>query len=71
MNDHGPDEEKAIAARLARLRQEHGDIDASLAAVLDQPVPDQLLVARLKKKKLLLRDQIVALEDSLTPDIIA
>lgn len=71
MNDHGPDEEKAALARLAMLRQEHGDIDASVAAVLAQPMPDQLRVARLKKKKLLLRDQIVSLENSLMPDIIA
>jgi hypothetical protein len=71
MNDHGPDEEKAAAARLALLRQEHGDIDASVEAVLAQPLPDQLLVARLKKKKLMLRDQIVSLESSLTPNIIA
>jgi len=71
MNDHGPDEDKAAAARLALLRQEHGDIDASLEAVLATPLPDQLLVMRLKKKKLALRDQIVRLEDSLTPDIIA
>ena len=71
MNDHGPDEEKAAAAKLAVLRQEHGDIDASLEAVLATPLPDQLLIARLKKKKLALRDQIVVLEDRLTPDIIA
>ena len=71
MNDHGPDEEKAQAAKLALLRQEHGDIDASVEAVLAQPLPDQLLVARLKKKKLMLRDQIVSLESSLTPNIIA
>ncbi|MDP8917184.1 MAG: DUF465 domain-containing protein [Pseudomonadota bacterium] len=53
------------------LRQEHGDIDASVAAVLAQPLPDQLLVARINKKKLALRDQIVLIESSLRPDIIA
>ena len=71
MNDHGVDEEKLIAARLAMLRQEHGDIDASLTAIQSQPLPDQLMIARLKKKKLALRDQIVQLENQLTPDIIA
>jgi hypothetical protein len=35
------------------------------------PMPDQLRIARLKKKKLTLRDQIASLEDRLTPDIIA
>lgn len=71
MNDHGPDEDKAIELRLAALKQEHGDLSASLDAVLAQPVPDQLLTMRLKKKKLVLRDQIVLLEGRLTPDIIA
>lgn len=71
MNDLGPDEDKAAAAKLALLRQEHGDIDASVAAVMAQPQPDQLMVARLKKKKLALRDQIVMLEGRMTPDIIA
>jgi hypothetical protein len=71
MNDHGPDEDKETQARLAVLKQEHSDLDASLSAVLSQPVPDQLLAMRLKKKKLALRDQIVVLEDRITPDIIA
>ena len=71
MNERGPDDEKAVAARLALLRQKHGDIDASVAAVLAQPMPDQLMVARLKKKKLWLSDQIVCLESSMMPDIIA
>ena len=71
MNDHGPDEEKAIAAKVAVLRQEHADLDASIYALERAPMPDQLLVTRLKRKKLALRDQIVMLEDQLTPDIIA
>ena len=71
MNDHGEDEDKATAARVALLRQEHHDVGASIEALQLQPVPDQLLIARLKKKKLALRDQIVILEDQLTPDIIA
>lgn len=71
MNDLGPDEDKANIVRLALLKQEHGDLDASLTAVLAQPLPDQLLAMRLKKKKLALRDEIVQLEGRLTPDIIA
>lgn len=71
MNDLGPDEDKANIVRLALLKQEHGDLDASLDAVLAQPLPDQLLAMRLKKKKLALRDEIVQLEGRLTPDIIA
>ncbi len=71
MNDHGPDEEKAIAAKVALLRQEHQDLDASILAIGETTLPDQLLLQRLKRKKLALRDQIALLEDQLTPDIIA
>ena len=69
MNDDRDDQ--AILARLALLRQEHQDLDASIYAIEQQPLPDQLLVMRLKRKKLAVRDQIVLLEDQLTPDIIA
>ncbi|MEI6281104.1 MAG: DUF465 domain-containing protein [Alphaproteobacteria bacterium] len=61
----------AVAASIAALRQEHADLEASIAALENQPVPDQLLIVRLKRKKLALRDQIVVLEDQITPDIIA
>lgn len=57
--------------RLAALRTEHRDLDTAIAALLETGGPDQLQVARLKKRKLLLRDQIAVLEDYLTPDIIA
>ena len=68
-----PDEpdEPASRRRLASLRVEHQDLDASVAALTAQPVVDQIRVARLKKKKLALRDEIARLEDQLTPDIIA
>jgi hypothetical protein len=71
MNDHEPDEEKALLAKLALLRREHADLDAAIYAIEQQPMPDQLLVMRLKRKKLAVRDQIVRIEDQLTPDIIA
>ena len=71
MNDYGEDPERAIEQRLAVLRQEHQDLDSAVRAIEEQPLPDQLLVARLKKRKLVLRDQIALLEDQLTPDIIA
>ena len=71
MNDNPPEDEQAILARLALLRQEHQDLDASIYALAWQPVPDQLLLMRMKRKKLAVRDQIVRLEDQLTPDIIA
>ncbi|WIA58772.1 DUF465 domain-containing protein [Sphingobium sp. WTD-1] len=57
--------------RLELLRVEHRDLDAAIAALVDGGAGDQMQVARLKKRKLRLRDEIVALEDALVPDIIA
>ncbi len=74
MNDDQPiltDEEIALQAQLKLLRVEHADLDASIEALSHMPIPDQLLIARLKRKKLLLRDEIVKVEDQLLPDIIA
>ena len=59
------------AARLVRLRQEHRDLDAAIDALRATPAPDQLQLARLKKRKLRLRDEIALLEDRMIPDIIA
>lgn len=63
--------EEEIRKRLAALRIEHRDLDAAIAALSTAGNSDQLQVARLKKRKLRLRDQIAILEDYLTPDIIA
>ncbi len=60
-----------LRARLAVLREEHHDLDDAIAALEDGPQPDLLQVARLKRKKLAMRDEIQKLEDRLTPDIIA
>jgi hypothetical protein len=67
----GPVEEARIRAEIVTLRQEHQDLDDAVRALESLPMPDQLRIARLKKKKLILRDQIASLEDRLTPDIIA
>jgi hypothetical protein len=64
-------DEAAAAARLVRLRTEHRDLDAAIDALLAGAAPDQLQIARLKKRKLRLRDEIALLEDQLIPDIIA
>jgi uncharacterized protein (TIGR02444 family) len=63
--------DEAIQARIAELRQAHQDLDDAVRALALKPLPDQLQIARLKKQKLALRDQIARLEDRLTPDIIA
>lgn len=60
-----------LRARLALLRQEHADLDAAVQALEAEALPDMLRVARLKKRKLQLKDQIIRAEDQLTPDIIA
>ncbi len=74
MNDDQPfltDDELALHAEVKVLRQEHADLDASIEALSHMPIPDQLLIARLKRKKLLLRDEIVKIESRILPDIIA
>lgn len=74
MNDDEPfmtEEEQALQARLKLLQLEHADLDASIQALAHMPVPDQLMIARLKRKKLVLRDEIKKIEDRILPDIIA
>ena len=61
----------ALLARLASLRMEHRDLDAAIDALRASAGQDQLQIARLKKRKLRLRDEISAIEDQLIPDIIA
>jgi hypothetical protein len=65
------DQDAALRISLARLRQAHQDLDAAVRALESQASPNQLQIARLKKQKLALRDQIAQLDRRLTPDIIA
>ena len=65
------EEEGELRAQLARLQQEHRDLDAAIAALHHSPGSDLIQVQRLKKRKLVLRDRISYIEDQLTPDIIA
>jgi hypothetical protein len=60
-----------IEARIGMLREEHRDLDSAIEALMLAGNRDQLQLARLKKRKLRLRDEIKLLEDSLIPDIIA
>ena len=66
-------DEEAEAARqeLMRLKIEHQDLDAAIAAMNLQGIGDQIQIQRLKKRKLQLKDRIYQLEDMLYPDIIA
>ena len=65
------EEERELREQLARLQQEHRDLDAAINALQDAPGSDILQVQRLKKHRLHLRDRICFIEDQLTPDIIA
>ena len=57
-----------IAKRLAELRVEHRDLDVAIARLQLDPGAEELMVKRLKKRKLLLRDSIERLESALIPD---
>ena len=63
--------ERELREQLARLQQEHRDLDAAIAALAMSPGSDLIQVQRLKKRKLVLRDKIRRIEDQITPDIIA
>lgn len=63
--------EEEMRKRLAALSIEHRDLDAAIDALTAAGTRDQLQIARLKKRKLLLKDQIAMIEDYLIPDIIA
>jgi hypothetical protein len=65
------DDERELQTELARLQQEHRDLDAAIDALHQSPAPDLLRLQRLKKRKLQLRDRIAFIEDQITPDIIA
>lgn len=72
MDDETPEfTESELNARLVELRQQHADVSASVEALAQMPVPDLTVIARLKKQKLALKDEITRLEDLATPDIIA
>ncbi len=63
--------EEEVQRRLGLLRIEHRDLDDSITALLASTHVDQLQLARLKRRKLRLKDEIAILEDQLIPDIIA
>jgi hypothetical protein len=66
-----PWEQIEIRSKIALLREEHHDLDVALTAMMEAGTTDQLQRARLKKRKLRLKDEVKQLEDQLIPDIIA
>lgn len=65
------EDEATLRQELARLHQEHRDLDSAIEALERIGAGDRLQIQRLKKRKLWLKDRIAYLDDALTPDIIA
>ena len=70
-NDISLKTEEVLQIELEVLKQEHRDLDEAVLALEERGIRDQLIIQRLKKKKLALKDKISVIEDRLTPDIIA
>ncbi|MGE0698703.1 MAG: YdcH family protein [Hyphomicrobiaceae bacterium] len=64
-------DERDLRELLVKLRDEHRLLDAEIVTLETSVEADQLTIKRLKKRKLQIKDQITAVEDQLTPDIIA
>jgi len=71
MNPNDDEETSAIREQLYELQVEHRDLDLVIEHLVLNPPPDQLLIRRLKKRKLQLKDRIALLERMLVPDIPA
>jgi hypothetical protein len=63
--------DREMREQLVKLRAEHRDLDEEILALTESGLADQLVLRRLKKRKLALKDQITSIEDQLLPDIIA
>ena len=64
-------EQENLKERLEHLKAEHRDLDDAIQALSQRGVPDMIQIQRLKKRKLILRDEITKIESKLLPDIIA
>jgi len=65
------DHTEVLRAELLQMQQEHRDLDDAIDALHERVSPDVMRLQRMKRKKLMLKDQIQRLEDEITPDIIA
>jgi hypothetical protein len=71
MDDIGNPDRVALMQRLMALKLEHRDLDAAIVRLADDPRHDELQLTRLKRRKLLLKDQIARLDREIDPDILA
>jgi hypothetical protein len=67
----GDPERVALQQRMVALAVEHRDLDAVIHRIAADPTHDQLQLVRLKRRKLLLKDQIARLEREIDPDVLA
>lgn len=63
--------DEVLRVELEVFRREHRELDEAIRVMQERGTADQLMLQRLKKKKLVLKDRIALIEDRLTPDIIA
>lgn len=68
MTDKAFDEVTSLRLRLDEMRLEHRDLDDAIASLATSPTGDELMLRRLKKRKLALKDRIIAVERMLSPD---
>ena len=71
MIDYSNFSDEALEARLTELGEDRAELDAAIQALSNTGVPDLIVIGRLKRKKLGLKDEIARIEDFLNPDIIA
>jgi hypothetical protein len=71
MAEIGNADRVALMERLAEMKQQHRDLDSAIAHLVIDPLHDQLLVTRLKRRKLLLKDNIARIEREIDPDVLA
>jgi hypothetical protein len=71
MDDIGNADRVALMHRLVQLTIEHRDLDVVIHRLADDPTHDQLQLTRLKRRKLLLKDQMARIEREIDPDVLA
>lgn len=71
MTSEQPDRDAALLAQLTHLETEHRDLDDVIDRLGEDAPFDQLKLQRLKKRKLVLKDEITTLRSRILPDIIA